>query len=299
MTLVIMAAGMGSRYGGLKQIDPVGPCGEFIVDYSVYDAMKAGFDKVVFVIKEENRADFEQTIGKRIHGIKVEYAYQSLNDIPSGYTVPQDRIKPWGTAHAVLSAKDHINEPFAVINSDDFYFSEAFEIIFKHLKSAKSGEYCMVNYMLKNTITENGTVSRGICAGDGNGHLLNITEMSKIKRNGSVIQYYTEDGKWHDLEEDTPVSMNCWGFTPEFIGVLESEFKCFLDNLHDNPLKSEIYLPSVVKTAMDSGKCSVNMLNTTSKWYGVTYREDRASVVSFLKRCAKSGIYPENLWAGV
>ncbi len=295
MTLVVMAAGMGSRYGGLKQIDPVGPHGEFIVDFSVFDAIRAGFTKVVFVIKEENRQDFEQTIGSRIKGIEVEYAYQSLNDIPSGYTVPEGRIKPWGTAHAVLCAEKSVNEPFAVINSDDFYSPQAFEIIYKYLSTSERGDYCMVNYLLKNTVTENGTVSRGVCNTNENGELTDITERTKIKRNGSVIQYY-ENESWHTLDENTPVSMNCWGFTPDIFDIIRNEFKSFLDNISAEPLKSEIYLPTVVKNAMDSKLCRVKVLSTDARWYGVTYREDRDTVVSYLRRASTSGIYPKKLW---
>ncbi len=295
MTLVIMAAGMGSRYGGLKQIDPVGPNGEFLVDFSVYDAKEAGFDKVVFVINEAHRQDFEDTIGKRIKGIKVEYAYQKLDDIPSGYSIPEGRVKPWGTGQAVLCAEKYVDGPFAVINADDFYSKDAFDKICEFLSRGKSDAYCMAGYRLSNTITENGTVSRGVCSTDKNGMLQSITERTKIMRNNGVIQYF-EDDVWSDLTDDTIVSMNCWGFTHDFFSILRREFEKFLSNIGSNPLKGEFYLPSAVKTAMDEDGKTVNVLTTCAKWYGVTYKEDRDGVVSFLKRSSKSGIYPENLW---
>ncbi len=297
MTLVIMAAGMGSRYGGLKQIDPVGPNGEFLVDFSVYDAKRAGFDKVVFVINEAHRKDFDDTVGSRIKGIKVEYAYQKLNDIPEGFSVPENRVKPWGTGQAVLCAKKYVTDPFIVINADDFYSKDAFDKLFTFLKKGKKDAYCMAGFRLCNTITENGTVSRGVCSTDNSGTLLSITERTKIKRNNGIIQYFEND-TWTDLEENTPVSMNCWGFTPDFFDILEREFKKFLSADHPDPLKSEFYLPSVVKTAMDEDNKKVSVLPTCAKWYGVTYKEDRDGVVSFLKRASVTGIYPENLWRG-
>ncbi len=295
MTLVIMAAGMGSRYGGLKQIDPVGPNGEFLVDFSVFDAKRAGFDKVVFVINEAHRQDFEDTIGKRINGIEVQYAYQKLSDVPDGFSIPDGRVKPWGTGQAVLCAKQYVTDPFAVINADDFYSKDAFDKIYAFLSKGKKDAYCMAGYQLRNTITENGTVSRGVCSTDKTGNLESITERTKIMRNNGVIQYF-EDDAWHDLPDDSIVSMNCWGFTPDFFDILEKEFKIFLSTIDSNPLKSEFYLPSVVKTAMDENNKTVNVLTTCAKWYGVTYKEDRDGVVSFLKRASKSGIYPENLW---
>ncbi len=286
---------MGSRYGGLKQIDPVGPNGEFLVDFSVYDAMQAGFDKVVFVINEKHRQDFEDTVGRRIKGIKVEYAYQQLDDIPEGFSVPEGRTKSWGTGQAVLCARKYVTDPFAVINADDFYSKDAFDKLFAFLSKGTKDAYCMAGYQLCNTITENGTVSRGVCDTDENGILKGITERTKIMRNNGVIQYF-EDDKWHDLTDGTVVSMNCWGFTPDFFDMLEREFKAFLSGIESNPLKSEFYLPSAVKTAMDSDGKKVNVLTTCSKWYGVTYKEDRDGVVSFLKHASATGIYPENLW---
>ncbi len=297
MTLVIMAAGMGSRYGGLKQIDPVGPNGEFLVDFSVYDAKQAGFDKVVFIINEAHRKDFEDTFGSRINGIKVEYAYQKLDGIPEGFSVPKDRIKPWGTGQAVLCAREYVTDPFAVINADDFYSKDAFDRLFAFLNKGIKDAYCMAGFRLCNTITENGTVARGGGETDKNGMLVSITERTKIKRNNGVIQYF-EDDTWTDLGENTPVSMNCWGFTPDFFDILEREFGKFLSAEHPDPLKSEFYLPSVVRAAMDEDGKKVSVLPTCSKWYGVTYKEDRDGVVSFLKRASISGIYPKNLWRG-
>lgn len=296
MTLVVMAAGMGSRYGGLKQVDPIGPNGEFIVDYSVYDAVKAGFKKVVFVIKKENEEIFKETIGSRIKGIEVAYAFQGVNDLPDGFTCPESRIKPWGTGHAVLCAKDCVQGAFAVINADDFYGRESFELLVKHLKNAEEGEYCMVGYNVANTITENGTVSRGVCQVEEN-RLVDIVERKEIKTIDGEIKYHIEDGDlWCALPEDTVVSMNCWGFTNGFFDVLENAFVEFLKK-NINEEKKEIFLPFVVQEQMQKGACNVNVFTTPSKWYGVTYKEDRQSVVDSLKNMTADGTYPNGLWA--
>ncbi len=295
MTLIVMAAGMGSRYGGLKQIDPIGPCGEFIVDYSVYDAAKAGFDKVVFVIKKENEEIFRQTVGSRIKGIKVEYAFQGLNDLPEGFTCPDTRVKPWGTGHAVLCAECVSEGGFAVINADDFYGRESFELLANHLKGAKAGNYCMVGYRVENTVTENGTVSRGVCEVE-NGKLADVVERSKIQKTENGIEYLDEEtNKWIPLANDTPVSMNCWAFTPDFYAELKNAFVEFLkENI--NTEKKELFLPFVVQAMMKRGDCTVDVVTTPSKWYGVTYKEDREGVVESIRKMTENGTYPENLW---
>lgn len=301
MTLVIMAASMGSRYGGLKQIDPVGPGGEFIVDYSVYDALQAGFDKVVFIIKEENLSLFEETVGKRMRGkIKVEYAFQATDMVPEGFTLPEGREKPLGTAHAVWCARDKVNEPFVVINSDDFYGRDAFEKLAAFLKDAKEKngkkQYCMAGYVLKNTVTENGYVSRGVCDVDADGKLNEVVERTKIQRNDGKMQCFEND-TWMDVSEDALVSMNCWGFTPDLFDALGEGMERFMQKeLVENPLKAEYFLPFLVQHEIDEGKCDVTVLHTDAKWYGVTYKEDKPVIVAFLKDAVTKGLYPENLW---
>ncbi len=300
MTLVIMAAGMGSRYGGLKQIDPITEHGEFIVDFSVYDAKEAGFDKVVFVIKEENYEIFKETVGKRLEGkIKVEYAFQKLENIPDGYEIPECRVKPWGTGHAVLAAKDVVNEPFAVINSDDFYGKDAFVKLFEFMKGKENGKahYTMAGYILDKTITENGYVSRGICDSDENGMLKNVVERTQIQENNGKVQYF-ENEKWNDIDRKSIVSMNCWAFTPDVFELLESDFNKFMKELPlaPNPLKAEFFLPFVIQKGIDTGKCDVKVLETTAKWYGVTYHEDKPQFVEFIKSQTEKGLYPDGLW---
>ncbi len=298
MTLVIMAAGMGSRYGGLKQIDPITPHGEFIVDFSIYDAKAAGFDKVVFIIKEENYEIFRETVGARIEGaIKVEYVFQKMDNIPCGYAVPEGRVKPWGTAHAVLSAADAVNEPFAVINSDDFYGRDAFVQLYNCMSGASSrGHYAMAGYILENTITENGSVSRGVCEVEG-GLLKNVTERTKIQENDGTIQYL-ENEVWHDLARDSVVSMNCWAFTPDIFDALRDGFTAFFKELPDasDPLKAEYLLPSLVQAQIDCGACDVRVLETSAKWHGITYAEDKARFVEFIKSQIAAGVYPDGLW---
>ncbi len=300
-TLVIMAAGMGSRYGGLKQIDPVGPNGEIILDFSVYDAVKAGFDKIVFVIKKEIEEDFKNIIGNKLDGIvEVEYAFQDINNLPEGFAVPDGRIKPWGTGHAVLSCKDMIDSNFAVINSDDYYGGETFKLIYNELtrEKAESDKYqfCMVGFLVENTLTENGSVARGVCQTNEEGYLTDIVERTKIeKRNGKIA--FTEDGEnWTDIPEGTTVSMNCWGFTKEMMAELETRFADFLNKNKDNMLKCEYFIPFVVDDVLKDGKAEVRVLSTKEKWYGVTYKEDRESVVTALREKIADGFYPENLW---
>lgn len=297
MTLVILAAGMGSRYGGLKQIDPIGVNGEFIIDYSVYDALRNGFDKVVFVIKEENLAEFRNTIGKRFENkIKVEYAFQRLDDIPSGHTVPEGRIKPWGTAHALLAARHVVNEPFAVINADDFYGRSAYRLLNEHFSKYKDEQekYCMVGYALKNTLTENGTVSRGICLTNESGELCEVTERTAIRPCGDHA-VYTENGADYDLPLDSIASMNCWGFSPNIFEYVWEGFDNFLSSAEGDPLKREYYLPFAVTELMQKGLCTVNVYASEDAWYGVTYQNDRESVKNGIFGLVEKGIYPNKL----
>lgn len=296
MTLVILAAGMGSRYGGLKQIDPITENGEFILDFSVFDACRCGFDKVVFVIKKENLDAFRETVGKRFENkIKVEYAFQSIDDLPDGFSVPDGRVKPWGTAHALLAARDVVTDPFAVINADDFYGESAYRMIADHYKNgAAAGSYCMVGYTLENTLTENGTVSRGICRADANGELIDVTERTKIKKVGDIAES-VEDSGTYTFPLDSIVSMNCWGFTPDiFEGVMDG-FKRFLTSSEGDPQKREYYLPFAVTELMNEGKCKVSLYHSEDPWYGVTYAEDKAGVKESIAALMKSGSYPEKL----
>ena len=300
--LLIMAAGMGSRYGGLKQMDPVGPDRELIIDFSLYDAWKAGFEKAVFVIKREMEQDFRALMDDRAaKQMEIEYVFQELTDLPEGFSVPEGRVKPWGTGHAVLAGRHVIDGPFAVINADDFYGRQAFRHIYDFLSTAQDGEtyrFCMVGYQIENTLTENGTVARGVCSVDENGMLQKIVERTKIQRNDGVIQFTEDDGAtWTDLPEGTIVSMNLWGFTHSMMEELEKEFPAFLSNAQkNNPQKAEYFLPFVADDLIRGGKATVNVLKSTDKWHGVTYREDRETVVSALKKMKEDGVYPQNLW---
>ena len=300
--LVIMAAGMGSRYGGLKQIDAVGPNGEIIMDYSIYDAKRAGFDKVYFIIKEENLEVFKEVIGDRMaQQIEVEYIFQKLDNLPEGYDVPEGRVKPWGTAHAIMCCLGKVKEPFLVIIADDFYGAEAFakvsEWIDKADVNADPMQFCMAGYILKNTITENGHVARGVCEVDDKHYLTSIVERTKIMRREDGNVKYTEDEEnWVDLDENSIVSMNCWCFPPQFIEEIAKRFKAFLDtDAVSNPLKSEYLLPSVVKELIDQGKATVEVLTTNATWIGVTYKEDKPHVVNAIKAKIDSGEYPKTL----
>ena len=298
MTLVILAAGMGSRYGGLKQIDPITENGEFILDFSVFDAIRSGFDKVVFVIKKENLDVFRDTVGKRFEDkIEVEYVFQSIDDIPEGFSVPEGRVKPWGTAHALLAARYVVNDPFAVINADDFYGESAYRMIAEHYKNSgsdKAGSYCMMGYTLENTLTENGTVSRGVCRADESGKLIDVTERTKIKKVGDIAESVEDDGTYI-FPLDSVVSMNCWGFTPDiFEGVMEG-FVRFLSSSAGDPQKREYYLPFAVTELMNDGKCDVTLYHSEDPWYGVTYAEDKANVKESIAALMKSGAYPERL----
>lgn len=293
MVLLILAAGMGSRYGGLKQLDPITDEGEFIIDFSVYDAIKSGFDKVVFVIKEENLNDFRDTIGKRFENlIKVEYAFQRMQDLPSGFKLNPERVKPWGTAQAVLSAENVINEPFAVINADDFYGRSAFTLLSNHLNGLgnSSTDYCMIGYVLENTLTENGYVSRGECKVE-NGYLKNIIERAKIEKRGNTAYLSDED---KEIPLSTVVSMNCWGFTPAIFPQLKESFTEFLKQNCNEP-KKECYLPNTVQEIMQKKGCTVKVYPSTDHWYGVTYSEDKEKVFNSLKALKEKGVYPNKL----
>ena len=298
--LVIMAAGMGSRYGGLKQLDPVGSHGQLIIDYSIYDAKRAGFETVVFVIKPEIEADFKEAIGDRVSKVMdVKYAYQLKEDLPEGYSVPAGRTKPWGTAHAALSVRKLVDGPFAIINADDYYGPEAFQEIYNYLSTHQDGdmyEYVMVGYLLKNTVTENGTVARGVCEETADHFLTQVTERTKIEK-GEPPRYTEDDGAtWTDLSADTIVSMNMWGFTRSFLDEALARFPAFLDKaLAENPEKGEYFLPTVVSQLIDGGKARVKVLRSEDKWYGVTYREDKPTVVAAITEKTAAGLYPDRL----
>ena len=300
MTLFVLAAGLGSRYGGLKQLDPMTPHGEFIIDFSVFDALRAGFDHVVFVIKEENYDVFRETIGERIEGkVKVDYAFQSLDKyVPAEY-IPEGRVKPWGTYHALLCAKEYLNDPFAVINADDFYGADAYATMAKFLGQLKDKKdnhsFAMVGYRLGNTLTDAGSVARGVCETE-NGQLKTITERTKIFKDPAGARFEDENGQNVYLGVDTLVSMNFWGFTPEIFANAEGYFTEFLKSDKKDPLKAECYLPTVVGEMVKDGLCDVTVLETSAKWYGVTYQEDKAGVTARIREMVESGQYPDGLW---
>ncbi len=296
-TLLILAAGMGSRYGGLKQVEPVGPNGETILEYSIFDAIRAGFGKVVFVIRKSFAEDFKARFENKLKGkIEVEYVYQELDKLPAGYQLPEGREKPWGTGHAILMAKDVINEPFAAINADDFYGAEAFKTIANFFSTEVSeNKYGMVGYLIKNTLSEFGTVSRGICKTDESMNLDEITERHHICRESGSICYLNEKDEKVQVDDNTPVSMNFWGFHPTLFSHLEKHFIQFLDEKIQYP-KSEFYIPSVVFSLIREGKVNTKVLQADSPWFGVTYPEDKAFVVEQISLLTKSGLYPEKLW---
>ena len=302
MTLVILAAGMGSRYGGLKQLDPMTADGNFIIDFSIYDALVAGFDKVVFIIKEENLELFRTTIGNRIaEKVEVAYAFQKMDDLPKGFSIPEGRTKPFGTGHAIYCVRDLIKENFAVINADDFYGRDTFLQLAKHLKNASCvngvAHHCMVGFALGNTLTENGTVSRGECYVAADGKLISVTERTKIMKKEKCAAYLADDGEtWVDLSFDTIVSMNCWGFTPDVFDQLESGLCNFLAGIDKNPLKAEYYLPTAVDEQQKAGVCDVQVYPTASVWQGVTYAEDKARVKDAINAMIDAGEYPAKLW---
>lgn len=301
-TLVIMAAGMGSRYGGLKQIDPISDKGEIILDFSLYDAMMAGFEDVVFIIKEENEQDFRNLIDDRAgKHLNVKYAFQKLDDLPEGFSIPKERVKPWGTCHAVLAARDLIEGAFAVINADDYYGPGAFQVMFDFLSKAKDGDkydFSMVGYQLEKTLTENGHVARGICEVTKEGLLKDIVERTKIMYRDGGIAYTEDDGAtWKELIEGTTVSMNFWGFTNSMMKEMEARFPAFLTRaIEENPLKGEYFLPGVVDQLVKENKAQVKVLKSADKWYGVTYKEDKQGVVDALQAMKDKGDYPDKLW---
>lgn len=302
--LVIMAAGMGSRYGGLKQMDPIDKYGHAIMDFSIFDAKRAGFEKVVFIIKKAIEEDFKEVIGKRMEEIiEVKYAFQEVDNIPEGFEVPDGRTKPWGTAHAILSAMDVIDGPFAVINADDYYGRDAFKKIYDFLSTSEDDDkfrYTMVGYQLKNTITENGHVARGVCTVDENGYLEKVVERTRIEKVDDGIAFTEDDGAtWEKLHEDTIVSMNMWGFSESFLKATKDGFAEFLEEgLKKNPLKCEYFLPSVVTRLLEEDKATVSVLTSKDKWYGVTYKEDKQVVVDAIQSMKDDGVYPDKVWCG-
>lgn len=303
--LVVMAAGMGSRYGGLKQIDPVGSHGEAILDYSLFDAHEAGFETAVIIIKKAIEKDFMDTVGARLKKapMEVRYAFQEIEkEVPEDYVIPAERTKPWGTSHAVLCAKKEIDgAPFAVINADDYYGKSAFKSIYDYLSHAQDGEkydFCMVGYQLGNTVTDNGSVARGICSVDEQGNLIQVIERTKIEKYDGGIRYTEDDGAtWTDVPAKTNVSMNMWGFTPVFLEEIEARFPKFLrENVPQNPAKAEFFLPMTVSELLSENKAAVKVLETADKWYGVTYAADKPMVVAALKAMTDGGKYPDGLW---
>lgn len=299
--LVVLAAGMGSRYGGLKQIDPVGGHGEAILDYSLFDAYEAGFRRAVILIKEAIREDFMATVGARLARcpMEIRYAYQELHKLPQGYSVPAGRVKPFGTGHAVICAGEAVGDaPFAVINADDYYGKAGYKAIFNFLSTSQDPYgYCMVGYRLDKTVTDNGSVARGICGVDGNGNLTGIVEQTRIEKYPGGI-HYTEDGEaWQDLAPETIVSMNLMGFQPSFLQEARDRFPAFLDKcLAENPLKGEYFLPSIVQQMLTEGKASMRVLTSPDQWYGVTYAADKPVVVSALAQMTQQGLYPDGLF---
>lgn len=301
--LVIMAAGMGSRYGGLKQIDPIDGDGHIIMDFSVYDAVRAGFEKAIFIIKRENEQAFREAIGDRLSRfIQVSYVFQELDNIPEGFTVPEGRVKPWGTGHAVLSCIHEIDGPFVVINADDYYGVRAFQMAYDFLTDPEAedaaGRYMMVGYRLENTLTENGYVSRGVCVTDDEGYLRGINERTHIEKRGDGAAYTENEGaSWTELPADAAVSMNMWGFSADILEELKKRFVVFLEeNLEKNPLKCEFFLPFVVDELLEEKKATVKVLKSADKWYGVTYKEDKPMVMAAVQNLKDQGLYPQKLW---
>ncbi len=298
-TLLVLAAGMGSRYGSLKQIDPVGPSGETIIDYSIFDAIRAGFGKVVFIIRKSFEQDFKDIFISKLQAhIPVEYVFQEIDSIPEGLTISPERTKPWGTAHAILMAKDVIHEPFAVINGDDFYGSGAFQTMADYLVSLtpdQQNQYSLVGYQVGNTMSENGTVSRGVCLADEQSFLVSVTERTNIQYTHGGIAYSDNDGAFVFLKPETLVSMNFWGFTPEYFRQTEPMFADFVKENNDS-LKAEFYIPSAVDSLVGGKKAKVKVLKSNAKWFGVTYKEDKPLVIEKLAQLIKSGVYPAQLW---
>ena len=298
-TLFVLAAGMGRRYGGLKQLDGLGPNGETIMDYSIFDAIRGGFGKIVFVIRRDFEQDFRDKVLSKYEGhIPTELVFQAIDDLPEGFTCPADRAKPWGTNHAVLMGKDVIKEPFAVINADDFYSRDAFAVMGKwlsELPEGSTGKYSMVGFRICNTLSENGTVARGVCGKNEAGMLTDVVERTEIMRVDGTICYKDENGEWQPVGEETPVSMNFWGFTPDYFNYSEAQFVDFLKENIDKP-KSEFFIPLVVDTLINSGKATCEVLDTTAKWFGVTYAADRPGTVEKIQALVDAGEYPNKLF---
>lgn len=295
-TLVILAAGMGSRYGGLKQLDEIGPNGEAIIDYSLFDAIRAGFGKVVFIIRKDFEDAFKERFDKKLQGkIEVEYAYQSLTDVPEGFSIPEERVKPWGTAHAILAARNLINEPFASINADDFYGKEAYKTAHDYLTSGiDDKKCCMIGYQLNKTLSEYGTVSRGLCNTDDNNNLVDVTEFTKIGKEGNSI-YFIKGDKKTALKGSETVSMNFWGFHPSIMKSMWTAFEAFLQK-EGKELKSEFYIPTHVDNLIKANKIETKVLTTTADWFGVTYKDDKPFVLKKIEDLIQAGKYPKNLW---
>ncbi len=301
-TLAIMAAGIGSRYGGLKQIDPVGPSGEIIIDYSIYDALRAGFERAVFIIRRDIEAAFREKVGRNVEGrVAVDYVFQELSDLPAGFALPPDRTKPWGTGHAVLAARRVIKGNFAVINADDFYGAGSYRVLAGFLRGARDagavGDYCLVGYTLGNTLSEHGHVARGICSADAAGYLTGIRERTRIRKFGAAARFSEDEGAtWTDLPREAPVSMNMWGFTPGFVARLEERFPRFLAESAGRS-KAEFFIPEVVGGLLAEGAARVRVLPTSEKWFGVTYREDLPAVKAAIGEMVRRGVYPQKLWS--
>ncbi len=290
---------MGSRYGGLKQLDQVGPSGETIIDYSIFDAVRAGFGKVIFIIRRDIEEEFKSAIGSRYKGkIAVDYAFQQVDSLPSGFSVPEGREKPWGTGHAVYMAKDMINEPFAVINGDDFYGRESFKLLADYLKQAKDNakaDFSMCGFIMRNTLSDNGSVSRGVCEVDSSGNLTEVVENTRIERNGRAAKSFMADGNVIDFTGDEIVSMNMWGFTPSLFGYIDDIFVEFLKE-HGQEMKSEFFIPLAADTLIKQGKAAVKVMTSKDEWFGITYREDKPTVVASIKKLVEQGIYPDKLF---
>ena len=296
-SLVILAAGMGSRYGGLKQIDPMGPSGEIVIEYSIYDAIQAGFDQVVFVIRKDIETDFRECVGQRVEDkIEVKYVFQELNCLPDGFSCPAERQKPWGTGHAILMAETAVNCPFAVINADDFYGRQAYMLMAEHLKNCRPSEYSMVAFDIYNTLSDHGHVSRGVCTVDEHNNLSEVVEVLKIVKEGDCARYHDQNGEAVLLDPKTPVSLNFWGFTPQLFQQLNEQFINFLKT-NISVAKSEFFIPTVVDNLVKSGDVSVSVMQSSDKWFGVTYPEDKATVHQEIGNLINHGVYPKALWS--
>ena len=302
-TLVVMAAGMGSRYGGIKQLDAFGPEGEVIMDYSVFDAIKAGFNKVVIIIRKDIKDDFMEIIGNRLEekaGVPVHYVYQEIDNLPEGFSVPEGRTKPWGTGQALLAAKEFVHEPFLAINADDFYGSEPYKIMHDFLANVDESDgkahFCMAGYLLKNTLSDNGSVSRGICTVDKNEYLVSIEEHLDVEKSGEGAVGFTANGEKHNLNLDDIASMNMMGLTPKVFEVLEKGFDDFLNNISSNPLKAEFFHIKVISDMIAAKKADMKVFGTDARWFGVTYKEDKPAVKAAIEKLTKDGVYSEKLW---